>query len=339
MTADITPTTGSHSAILSLGVYRPDRVVTNEEICKTIDSTDEWIRTRSGIRSRRFAGPGETSVTMATSAGRKAIEASGLDAEQIDCIIMATSSHYSQTPQAATLVADALGLPGPGSFDLSAGCAGFCHGLAVASDLIRAGSSRHVLVIGVDHMSPSLDMTDRTSAFIFGDGAGAVVVGPSETPKIGPVVWGSDGAQAHAIRQVPTWMEMVVADEYEHPWMRMEGQSVFRWAAFTIGKVAQDALDASSVTVDDLDAFIPHQANQRINELIVRGLKLPESVPVADDIVETANTSAASVPLAMEKMLREGQVSGGGLALLVGFGAGLAYAGQVVRLPETPVES
>ncbi|WP_182358913.1 beta-ketoacyl-ACP synthase III [Tomitella gaofuii] len=339
MTVDITPTTGSHSAILSLGVYRPERVVTNEEVCKTIDSTDEWIRTRSGIRSRRFAGPGETSVTMATSAGRKAIAASGLDAAQIDCIIMATSSHYNQTPQAATLVADALGLDSPGSFDLSAGCAGFCHGLAVAADLVRAGSSRHVLVIGVDHMSVGLDMTDRTSAFIFGDGAGAVVVGPSDTAKIGPVVWGSDGGQANAIRQEPSWMDIVNSGDYERPSLRMEGQSVFRWAAFTIGKVAKDALDASGVGVEDLDAFVPHQANQRINELIVRGLKLPETVPVADDIIETANTSAASVPLAMEKMLREGQAPAGGLALLVGFGAGLSYAGQVVRLPEAPVES
>src|SRR5699024_5803764 len=155
MTAEITPTSGSHSAIMSLGVYRPERVVTNEEVCETIDSTDEWIRTRSGIRSRRFAAIDETSVTMGIEAGRKAIEASGLAPEQVDCIIMATSSHYSQTPQAATLVADALGLTSPGSFDLSAGCAGFCHGLAVASDLIRAGSSTHVLVIGVDHMSPS----------------------------------------------------------------------------------------------------------------------------------------------------------------------------------------
>ncbi len=339
MTATITPTTGSHSAIMGLGAYRPERVVTNEEICEKIDSTDEWIRTRSGIRSRRFAAPGESSVTMGIEAGRKAIEAAGLEAEQVDCIIMATSSHYSQTPQAATLVADALGLTSPGSFDLSAGCAGFCHGLAVASDLIRAGSAKHVLVIGVDHMSPSLDMTDRTSCFIFGDGAGAVVVGPSETPGIGPVVWGSDGSQAKAIRQVPTWQEMVEKDSFEHPWMRMEGQSVFRWAAFTIGKVAKQALDASGVTIDDLDAFIPHQANQRINELIVRGLKLPESIPVADDIVETANTSSASVPLAMEKMLREGQAPAGGLALLVGFGAGLAYAGQVVRLPQAPVVS
>lgn len=339
MTATIATTTGSPSAILSLGAYRPERVVTNEEICQRIDSTDEWIRTRSGIRSRRFAAEGESVVDMATVAGRKAIEASGLAVEQIDCIIMATSSHYNQTPQSSTQVADRLGMKNPGSFDLSAGCAGFCHGLAVASDLIRAGSTKHVLLIGVENMSVGLDMTDRGSAFIFGDGAGAVVVGPSETVEVGPVVWGSDGSQAHAIQQLPTWMDIVINDDYRRPALHMEGQPVFRWAAFSMGKAARQALDAAGVTVDDLDAFIPHQANQRITEVIVHSLKLPETVPVADDIEVTANTSAASIPLAMEAMLREGKAPAGGLALLLGFGAGLAFAGQVVRLPKTPVRS
>lgn len=333
MTATIGKRTGTEPAMLSLGVYRPERVVTNEEICERIDSTDEWIRTRSGIESRRFARPDESVVEMGANAGRKAMTASGLDAEQIDTVVMATSSHYNQTPQACTQVADRLGLDNPGAIDLSAGCAGFCYGLAAAADMVRAGSAEHVLLIGVDHMSVGLDMTDRTSAFIFGDGAGAVVVGPSDDIEIGPVVWGSDGSQADAIQQVPTWLEIVNEGQYRRPSMSMQGQSVFRWAAFTIGKVAKQALEVSSVTVDDLDAFIPHQANQRINELIVRGLGLPESVPVADDIVETANTSAGSIPLAMEKMMRGGEVQPGGLALLVGFGAGLAYAGQVVKMP------
>lgn len=337
MPVSISSPAGTFSKILGIGAYRPERIVSNEEICQQIDSTDEWIQTRSGIRNRRFAAEDETVVDMSVEAGKKAIAASGLTVDQIDCIIIATSSHYNQTPQAATLVADRLGLDKPGSFDLSAGCAGFCHGLAVASDLVKAGSAKHVLLVGVDHMSVGLDMTDRTTAFIFGDGAGAVVIGPSDTPEIGPVVWGSDGGQSDAIRQEPTWMEVVRTGVYSRPALHMAGQSVFRWAAFSMGKVAREALSVAGVAMEDLDAFIPHQANQRITEVLVRSLKMPDTIPVADDIEEVANTSAGSIPLAMEAMLRDGKAPAGGLALLVGFGAGLAFAGQVVRLPMNPV--
>ena len=337
MPVAITPSVGTHSKIISIGAYRPERIVSNDEICLLIDSTDEWITTRSGIRNRHFARKDETVVDMCVEAGQKALAASGLEADQIDCIIIATNTHFSQTPQASTLVADRLGLSKPGSFDLGAGCAGFSHGLAVASDLIRAGSAKHILLIGADHMSPALDMTDRSSAFIFGDGAGAVVVGPSEEPEIGPVVWGSDGSQAEAIKQEPAWYEMLLTDKFEHPWIKMQGQAVFRWAAFSMGKVAREALAKAGITVEDLDAFIPHQANQRITEVICHSLKLPETLAVADDIVNTANTSSGSIPLAMEAMLREGKAKPGDLALTLGFGAGLAFAGQVVRLPMNPV--
>ena len=337
MPVSISPSVGTHSRIIAIAGYRPERIVTNDEICEKIDSTDEWIRNRSGIRNRHFAGEDETVVDMCVEAGKRAIAASGMTAKEFDCIIVATNSHYSQTPQAATLVAHRLGLDKPGSFDLAAGCAGFSHGLGVASDLIRGGSAKFILLIGADHMSVGLDLTDRSTAFIFGDGAGAVVVGPSETPEIGPVVWGSDGAQSTAIRQEPTWTDIVRHNRYSRPALQMEGQAVFRWAAFSMGKVARETLSAAGVTVDDLDAFIPHQANQRITEVICHSLKLPEGLPVADDIVNTANTSAGSIPLAMEAMLREGKVKPGGLALLLGFGAGLAFAGQVVRLPELPV--
>ncbi len=333
MPVSISSTPATHSRILGIGAYRPERIVSNDEICEQIDSTDEWIRTRSGIRNRRFAGADETVVDMSVESSLKAIEASGLTVDEIDCVIIATSSHYNQTPQAATLVADRLGLAKPGSFDLSAGCAGFCHGLAVASDMVKSGSARHVLLVGTDHMSVGLDLTDRGTAFIFGDGAGAVVVGPSDTPEIGPVVWGSDGAQSNAIRQEPTWMNVVRTGEYSRPALHMDGQSVFRWAAFSMGKVARQVVAAAGVKLEDLDAFIPHQANQRITEVLVHSLKLPESLPVANDIEETANTSAGSIPLAMEAMLRDGQSKPGDLALLLGFGAGLAFAGQVVRMP------
>ncbi len=320
------------SAILGLGVYRPERVVSNDEICQTIDSTDEWIQTRSGIKNRRFANDDESVLAMAIASGRKALEASGLTGEQIGAVVVATSTYPSQTPQCASLVAEALGTGGSAAFDVTAGCAGFCYALSVASDMVRVGTEDYVLVVGVERMSDSTEPTDRTVRFIFGDGAGAVVVGPSRTPGIGPVVWGSDGSQANAIRQEPDWLEFA-NNPAQRPWIKMEGTTVFRWAAFEVGKIAMQAVERAGVSLEDLGAFIPHQANGRINEVIARQIKLPESVPVSDDIAETGNTSAASIPLAMEEVIRTGKAKPGELALLVGFGAGLSYAGQVVTLP------
>ncbi|MFM1722570.1 beta-ketoacyl-ACP synthase III [Rhodococcus sp. PAM 2766] len=320
------------SAILGLGVYRPQRVVSNDEICETIDSTDEWIQSRSGIKNRRFANAEESVLAMAISSGRKALEASGILPEQIGAVVVATSTYPSQTPQCAAVVADALGTGGPAAFDVTAGCAGFCYALSIASDMVRLGTEDYVLVIGVERMSDSTEPTDRSVRFIFGDGAGAVVVGPSDVTGIGPVVWGSDGSQSQAIRQEPDWLAFA-EDPTQRPWIKMEGTSVFRWAAFEMGKVATQALERAGVAMEDLGAFIPHQANGRINEVIARSIKLPESVPVSDDIAETGNTSAASIPLAMEEVIRTGKAKPGELALLVGFGAGLSYAGQVVILP------
>lgn len=320
------------SAILGLGVYRPQRVVSNDEICETIDSTDEWIQSRSGIKNRRFANDEESVLAMAIASGRKALAASGIEPEQIGAVVVATSTYPSQTPQCAAVVADALGTGGPAAFDVTAGCAGFCYALSIASDMVRLGTEDYILVIGVERMSDSTEPTDRSVRFIFGDGAGAVVVGPSEVAGIGPVVWGSDGSQSQAIRQEPDWLTFA-EDPSNRPWIKMEGTAVFRWAAFEMGKVATQALERAGVAMEDLGAFIPHQANGRINEVIARSIKLPESVPVSDDIAETGNTSAASIPLAMEEVIRTGKAKPGELALLVGFGAGLSYAGQVVTLP------
>ncbi len=322
-----------HSALLGLGVYRPERVVTNDEICQLIDSTDEWIQSRSGIRERRFAGPHESVLQMAIDSGRKALEAAGLTGEQIGTVIVATSTYPVQTPACSALVAEELGTAGAGAIDVAAGCAGFCYALGLASDLVRAGSEDYVLVIGVERMSDSTNPTDRTVRFIFGDGAGAVVVGRGAETGIGPVTWGSDGAQGRAIRQEPDWVDFAVNPEQERPWIVMEGTSVFRWAAFEMGKVAQRVLDRSGLTVDDIDAFVPHQANARITEVIARSMNLPETVAVSDDIAVTGNTSAASIPLAMEEMLRTGKAKPGDTTLLLAFGAGLAYAGQVVKMP------
>ncbi|WP_027499814.1 beta-ketoacyl-ACP synthase III [Rhodococcus sp. UNC363MFTsu5.1] len=333
MAAPITATTGSpHSAIVGLGVYRPSRVVDNAEICRSIDSTDEWIQTRSGIKTRRFAGPEESILEMSVAAGHRALASSGVAAEQIGCVIVATSTYLYQSPAVAPQIAHRLGIYGA-AFDVSAGCAGFCHALAVASDMVRGGSAEHVLVIGVERMSECLDMTDRTTAFIFADGAGAVVVGPSQSPGIGPVEWGSDGSQSNAICQAPSWDVYRDDPTGPRPTVKFDGRAVFRWAAFEMEKVAGAALDRAGVAPEQLDAFIPHQANLRITDIIAKRLALSPDAAVARDIVDAGNTSAASVPLAMDTLLRSGEAPAGGTALLIAFGAGLSYAAQVVRLP------
>ncbi|MFC7358655.1 beta-ketoacyl-ACP synthase III [Nocardioides astragali] len=326
------PTDLTHAAMLGLGVYRPERVVTNDEICEVLDSSDEWIQTRSGIRTRRFAGDDETLIGMSTVAAERALEAAGVRADQVGCVIVATSTHPEHTPASAPQVATALGLK-VAAFDISAGCAGFCHALNLASSMVRSGAEHHVLVIGVEQLSRFMDPTDRGTAFIFADGAGAVVVGPSDAAGIGPTAWGSDGSQAHVITQTPSCLGGPTTSTADHPVVQMEGTAVFRWAPFAMAEVAHEALRLAGVKVDDLDAFIPHQANLRITQTLAKNISLPDSVAVATDIVDAGNTSAASVPLAMEAMLRHEEAEPGDLALLIAFGAGLSYAGQVVTLP------
>lgn len=322
-----------HARILGIGAYRPRRVVPNAEVVEAIDSSDEWIQQRSGIRERRFASDDETLVAMSVAASRDALTQAGISAEQIDCVVVATVSHFLQTPAAATLIAHELGAGHPAAFDISAACAGFCHGVSLASDMVRGGSAQHVLVIGAERLSDITSPTDRGTAFIFADGAGAVVIGPSDEPAISPVVWGSDGAQSDLIRQNVDWRDVVASDDPQMPHLVMEGAAVFRWASFAMAKVAQEALAKAGLTVDDLDVFIPHQANNRITDAMARAMKLPERVKIARDITEQGNTSAASVPLALARMVDEGEAKSGDKALLIAFGAGLAYAAQVVTLP------
>jgi beta-ketoacyl ACP synthase len=317
------------TAMLGLGVYRPERVVTNDEVCEVLDSSDEWIQSRSGIRTRRFAGEDESLLDMATIASERALAAAGVAATEIGTVILATSTHVQHTPAAAPILADRLGSRAA-AFDVSAGCAGFCHALSVASDLVRGGNAGHVLVVGVERLSTFMDPTDRGTAFIFADGAGAVVVGPAEEAGIGPVAWGSDGSQSHVITQSMRCDEL----DPEHPLVvRMEGTAVFRWAPFAMADVAREAVDSAGLTMSDLDAFVPHQANLRITETLARNLKLPEGIAIARDVQDSGNTSAASVPLAIEAMLRKGEAKVGDTALLIAFGAGLSYASQVVTIP------
>jgi len=334
MTATIATTRGAaHASILGIGGYRPSRVVGNAEIVERIASSDEWIQTRSGIIERRWAEPHETVEHMSVGAARTALERAGIEPAQLDCLVVATVTHLMQTPALATLVAERLGATPAAAFDVSAACAGFCHGISLASDMVRSGTAKHVLVIGVERLSDITDPYDRGTAFIFADGAGAAVVGPSETEGIGPVAWGADGSKYDLIRQNETWTDVLAMDRPMMPTLRMDGNPVFRWASFEMAKIAREAMDRAGVTVDDLDVFLPHQANMRITDAMARTLKLPDRVAIARDIAHQGNTSAASIPLAAAGMLESGQAKSGDRALLIAFGAGLAYAAQVVRLP------
>ena len=323
------------SAILGIGGYRPRRVVDNAEIVTMIESSDEWIQTRSGIVERRWAGPDETIQMMSVAAARAALERAGIEAGQVDTVIVATVTHLHQTPAVATTIATEVGAQGAAAFDISAACAGFCYATAMADSFIRTGASKYVLIIGVERLSDMTDKHDRSTAFIFADGAGAAIIGPSETPGIGPVVWGSDGEQAPLIRQSEPWDTAVrdAGSNAHWPVLRMEGNPVFKWASYTMAKTAAEALDAAGVRPEELKVFAPHQANMRITDAMFRALKLPPEVVVARDIARQGNTSAASIPLAIEALLESGEANSGDTCLIIGFGAGLVYAGQVIVLP------
>jgi 3-oxoacyl-[acyl-carrier-protein] synthase-3 len=333
MTTWSDPTPSTQSRILGLGSYRPRRVVPNSELVEAIDSSDEWIQQRSGIRTRRFASPDESVQMMSVSASRKALERAGIDPAQIDCVIVATVSHMLQTPAVATAIAHELGTEKSAAFDISAACAGFCHAVALGSDMIRGGTAKYVLVIGVERLSDITSLKDRGTAFLFADGAGAAVLGPSDEPGVGPVVWGSDGEQFDLIRQKEDWRDVLETEQPEMPHLIMQGNPVFRWASFEMAKIAQATLDRTGITVEDLDVFVPHQANMRIIDAMARSMKLPERVRIARDIAEQGNTSAASIPLALDRMMEDGEAKSGDTALLIAFGAGLAYAAQVVKVP------
>ncbi|WP_128428164.1 ketoacyl-ACP synthase III [Streptomyces cyaneus] len=332
--AKLKPSKGApYARILGVGGYRPTRVVPNEVILETIDSSDEWIRSRSGIETRHWANDEETVAAMSIEASGKAIADAGISAQQIGGVIVSTVSHFKQTPAVATEIADKLGTNKAAAFDISAGCAGFGYALTLAKGMIVEGSAEYVLVIGVERLSDLTDLEDRATAFLFGDGAGAVIVGPSQEPAIGPTVWGSEGDKSETIKQTVPWTDYRTGEVDKFPAITQEGQAVFRWAVFEMAKVAQQALDAAGITPDELDVFIPHQANERIIDSMVKTLKLPEHVTVARDVRTTGNTSAASIPLAMERLLATGEAKSGDTALVIGFGAGLVYAATVVTLP------
>ncbi len=330
-----------NSQILSVGSYRPRRLVPNSEIVDRIESSDEWIVQRTGIQSRRFAGPDESVISMAAAACEIALERAHMSMGDIDTVILATISYPFQAPSAATELVTVLGNPKAAAVDISAACAGFCYGVAMASDLVRTGTSKNVLVIGVEKLSDFTDPDDRATAFIFSDGAGAVIIGASDSVRIGPTIWGSDADSRETIMLTPAYTEFRNAPDkgvaqLGWPNIAQQGQAVYRWAVFTVSKAGIRALEAAGVRADELGAFIPHQANMRIIESMAKEINIPESVITADDIRVNGNTSAASIPLAMDALLLKHPELHGTLALLIGYGAGLVYAAQVVALPPAP---
>jgi 3-oxoacyl-[acyl-carrier-protein] synthase III len=324
--------TREFTRIYSLGASRGHLTVTNDDIAGPIDSSDEWIRQRTGIVTRKRADADQSLIDMAVEASNEAIAKAGIDPTKIGAVILATITFPYQTPSGATLLADKVGAVGAAAFDISAACAGYCYGIAQADALIRAGQAEFVLVVGAEKLSDYLDPKDRSISFLLGDGAGAAIVGPSDHAGISRTIWGSDGSNWDKVGMTASQLEFR-AGTAAWPTLVQEGPSVFRWAVWEMVKVAKEALAASGLQPHELAALVTHQANERIIDEFAKQLELPDSVVVAKDIVDTGNTSAASVPLAMHRLLAEGKVKSGGYALEIGFGAGLAFAAQVVELP------
>ena len=328
------PTGPAHTRILSIGAARGNLEVPNDDLVGPIDSSDEWIRQRTGIIQRRRASADILAVDLAVEAAEEAIVRSGLAREDIDGVIISTISNVAVTPSMAALAAHRLGLTPAAAFDISAACAGYTYGVGQADALVRAGVCKNVLVVGAEKLSDLVDPTDRSISFLLADGAGAVIVGASDTTGIGPTVWGSDGSNWDTIHMTSTFSEYRAnPGEVAWPTLRQDGQTVFRWAVWDMAKIARKTLAASGLEPGDLAAFIPHQANMRIIDEFAKQLKLPDSVVVAKDIEMQGNTSAASIPLAMHALLEERPDLSGGYALQIGFGAGLVYGAQVVTLP------
>jgi len=320
------------SKIYSLGAARGDLIVTNDDIAGPINSSDEWITQRTGIITRRRASQNRSLMDMAVEASNEAIEKAGIKASEIEAVIFSTITHPYQTPSAAALLAELVGANPAPAFDISAACAGYCYGIAQADSLVRSGVAKYVLVVGGEKLTDFIDPTDRSISFLLGDGAGAAIVGPSDSPGISQSVWGSDGSKWEAVGMTGSLLDFRDGTG-AWPTLVQEGQTVFRWAVWEMVKVAKKALEVAGVKPEELDAIVMHQANERIIDEMAKQLGLPEHVVVAKDIKTTGNTSAASIPLAMHALLEQGEVKSGDLALQIGFGAGLAFGAQVVVVP------
>jgi 3-oxoacyl-[acyl-carrier-protein] synthase III len=323
----------SGSKVLGIGVYRPSNIVVNDDIIHKINSSDQWIRERSGIIQRRYANNDETVAYMASQAATDAVLDANINVREVDLVILATATNPAQLPNLAMEIATNIGAVNAGAYDIGAACSGFSYGLAIASSAILSGDAKNVIIVGSERMTDFVSETDRGTAFLFADGAGAFLVGGSDKTEISNPVWGSDGNLKDWICMTNDWPTYLSDRNVDFPSLKMEGQKVFRWAITEMVGIAHQTLKKAGISVDDLGAFVPHQANQRITDHIAKSLKLPPHVAVARDGINMGNTTAATIPLALDTLRRNGEVKSGDLALLMGFGAGLAYSGQVIVVP------
>ena len=321
------------SAVTGVGSYLPEQIVTNDDLAKIVDTSDEWIVERTGIRQRHKARDDQPTSDLAVEAARKALEDAGKTAADVDLIIVATTTPDMTFPATAAIVQRKLGAPVCIAFDVQAVCSGFVYALSVADGFIARGNAKCAVVIGAEEMTRLMDWTDRTTCVLFGDGAGAVVLEPTQ----GQGTSADTGMLGFALRCDGAKTDLLYVDggpattgSVGH--LRMAGNQVFRHAVVNIAEAVTAAAAAAGVTIPDIDWFVPHQANQRIIKGVGDRLGLDEN-KVVSTVAVHANTSAASIPLATERMLREGEIPHGGLALQIGFGAGLVYAAQVVVLP------
>lgn len=321
--------------IVGWGKYAPERVLTNADLERIVDTSDEWIVSRTGIRERRVVSEGETTSHLAIEASRQALELAGVRARDLGLIIVATSSPDYLTPPISSQVQHALGAKDVGAFTLVAGCPGFVYGLATAQQFIASGACDTILVVGVEIISRFIDYTDRSTCVLFGDGAGAVVLQVSDQPSgVLSFVLGSDGSGAqHLIlpgggTTAPPTHETIEAGLQ---FLRMDGKQVFRFATRILGKALKQAIQQAGLTTDDIDLFIPHQANRRIIESAARYVGLPEE-KVFINIDRYGNTSAASIPIALTEAIEQGRARAGDTLAFVAFGAGLTWAASVVKL-------
>ncbi|WP_231580883.1 MULTISPECIES: beta-ketoacyl-ACP synthase 3 [unclassified Leucobacter] len=309
------------SRLLGLGHFQPERIVTNEDIAAMVETNDEWIRSRTGIRERRIIGESDSVLSMAVAAARMAMDDAGV--ARVDLVVLASTTSEHRSPNAAGRVVAELGLDGAAAVDINTACSGFEYALGIAEQAVRTGSADTALVIGAEALSAFTDWTDRSTCVLTADGAGAVVVGVSDEPRISPVVWGT----------VPGLTEAVRIDGAPQLFSQ-DGRKIMRWALTGAAPIAERILDTAGVSAGEIDVFALHQANLRIIEPLTDALGASAQQIVIRDIEESGNTSAASVPLGLSKAWHRGELPRGGTVLLFGFGGGFAYAGQVAELPE-----
>lgn len=309
--------------VLSVGHYQPSRVVTNDEIATMVDTNDEWIQRRVGIRERRWAGEDETVATMATHAAQDALAKAGVSAADVDTVFVATCTALDRSPNMATRVAHALDMQNnPAAIDVNVACSGFPHAIALAQQAIAMGTTKTALVIGSEKLTDATDYADRSTCVLTADGAGAMVLTASDEQHISPVVWGSVPEMGDAVR-----IERVNNDKFAQ-----NGQAVFRWTTVQLPKIAKQILERAELDPKDLGVIVLHQANLRIIEPLARKIGAEHAI-VATDVIESGNTSAASIPLALSKLLEKESVPSGTPILMFAFGGGLSYAGQVIKAP------